>query len=133
VREAVARHIGALFPGAALHVDPARGDVSGLRTRHGAREVVETFDVLSIGAREQLGVLIRLGVASVLAGDRRLPIVLDDALVNTDDDRRRAMIDVLCEASERLQLLVFTCHEADYDRAAADRQFRVAGRGPRRP
>lgn len=126
VRRAVERYVGLLFPGSSLAFDDS-GDVVGLQT-HG---VLETFDQLSGGAREQLGVLVRLGLAEVLAGERRLPVLLDDALVNSDANRRSRMVEVLRRASERLQILVFTCHEEDFDRLGAAWFAEVRGRPPR--
>lgn len=130
VREAVERWLGLLFPGSTLAFDDL-GDVVGLSTPRGRTRVVETFEQLSGGAREQLGVLVRLGLAEVLAGDRRLPVILDDALVNSDATRRARMVEVLRRASERLQILVFTCHEEDFDRLGAAWSAEVRGRPPR--
>jgi DNA repair exonuclease SbcCD ATPase subunit len=126
VREVVREGVALLFPGSTLAFDE-RGDVIGLRTG----EVVEGFDDLSGGAREQLGVLVRLGLAQVLAGGRRLPVLLDDALVNSDSDRRARMVEVLRRASEHLQVLVFTSHDEDFDRLGAPWHTRVQAR-PRR-
>lgn len=126
VREVVREGVALLFPGSTLAFDES-GDVIGLRTG----EVVEAFADLSGGAREQLGVLVRIGLARVLAGGRRLPILLDDALVNSDSDRRARMVEVLRRASEHLQILVFTSHDEDFDRLGAPWHTRVAAR-PRR-
>ncbi len=126
LRDAVADGIHLLFPGSELALDD-QGDVIGLRTG----DVVETFESLSDGAREQLNVLVRLGLARVLARGRRLPVILDDALVNADDRRRGRMIELLRRASDQLQVLVFTCHDAAFDHLAAPWQAEVAGRPPR--
>ncbi len=126
VRKAVEAEVPLLFPGSRLWVDEA-GDVVGLITR-GQQE---QFELLSGGAREQLGVLVRLGIARVLAGERRLPVLLDDALVNSDAERRGRMLEVLRRMSEHLQVLLFTCHDEDFDRLAAPWQQEVRGR-PRR-
>jgi len=104
-------------------------DVIGLRTtKRDGRVGEETFDVLSAGAREQFGVLVRLGIAQVLAGERRLPIILDDALVNSDYQRRSRMVEVLRRTAESLQILVFTCHDEDFDRLGAPTMQKVRGR-----
>lgn len=132
VQQVVASQVARMFPGSELLVDPDSGDVVGLRTRHGRAEPTwERFDQLSAGAREQLAILVRLGIARVLAGPRRLPVLLDDALVNADTSRRAAMIEVLREASEHLQVLVFTCHDEDFDRLGADHAQRIDARPPR--
>lgn len=126
VQAAVSDGLRLLFPGSDLAVDD-QGEVVGLRTQN----ITEAFADLSGGTREQLGVLVRLGIARVLAGDNRLPVVLDDALVNADPQRRARMVEVLRRASDHLQILVFTCHEEDFDRLAAPWRREVAARPPR--
>ncbi|MBR0653447.1 DNA-binding protein, partial [Roseomonas terrae] len=56
----------------------------------------EEVDRLSGGMREQLSVLTRLAFARLLAKDSRpTPVILDDALVYSDDDRIEKMFDAL--------------------------------------
>ncbi len=75
----------------------------------------ETIDVeqLSRGTREQIFLALRLAlVAAYARRGVRLPMVLDDVLVNFDQDRAAAAAEVLRDfAAEGHQLLVFTCHE----------------------
>ncbi len=73
----------------------------------------------------------RLTATSARRGVRRLPVLLDDALVNSDAERRGRMLEVLRRMSEHLQVLLFTCHDEDFDRLAAPWQQEVRGR-PRR-
>ncbi|GIW72818.1 MAG: hypothetical protein KatS3mg102_2360 [Planctomycetota bacterium] len=72
------------------------------------------FEELSAGTREQLGLLVRLGLADVVAGEGTLPVVLDDNLVWTDEQRLERMLQVLAELARRLQLIVLTCHPERY-------------------
>jgi uncharacterized protein YhaN len=70
---------------------------------------------LSRGAREQVFLALRLALVRDLQRHGvQLPLVMDDALVNFDDDRARAAAKVLVEfvadQPDRRQLLVFTCH-----------------------
>ncbi len=60
-----------------------------------------------------MGIIARLAYADLLqqAGKPTL-LILDDALVNTDDDRLAGMKRMLYDASQRHQLLIFTCHPA---------------------
>lgn len=74
------------------------------------------FDCLGGGCKEQVATVIRLATASVLAGGDVLPVVFDDAMVNTSDARFDRMADVLLDMASRLQLIVLTCH---WDRYAA--------------
>lgn len=77
--------------------------------------VAEAFGDLSIGTREQLAVLIRLAYADLL-GAAAVPVtlILDDALVNSDADRRECMKSILYQAAERYQILLLTCHGREY-------------------
>lgn len=70
-------------------------------------------EVLSRGTREQLFLGLRLALVRNFARRGvRLPMVLDDVLVNFDAGRAKAAATVLAQfADEGHQLLVFTCHE----------------------
>ncbi|MCG6117264.1 MAG: AAA family ATPase [Aquimonas sp.] len=108
------RNLQILFPGA--HIEIADDLSPGPITRNGQRGT-ETgdFDQLSLGTREQMGIIARLAYADLLqqAGKPTL-LILDDALVNTDDDRLAGMKRVLYDAAQRHQLLIFTCHPAGW-------------------
>ena len=67
---------------------------------------------LSTGAREQLYLAIRLAIMSHLDQDReRLPVFIDEALVNWDAARRGRGFQLLRELSQTRQVFVMTCHE----------------------
>jgi len=70
-------------------------------------------EVLSRGTREQLFLSLRLAlVASYARRGARLPMVLDDLLVNFDARRAAAAAVVLRDfAAAGHQILLFTCHE----------------------
>jgi DNA repair exonuclease SbcCD ATPase subunit len=117
-REAKARYVGpvlrrlrpglqALFPGAELEID------SGFRITAVARAgAPEPFERLSDGTREQIAILARLAFAELLADQGRpAVVVLDDALVFSDDQRIEQMFDILARAGEKLQILILTCRE----------------------
>ena len=72
----------------------------------------ESFDHLSMGTQEQIAVLVRLAFAEMLV-DQGAPaaVILDDALVFSDDRRMRLMFDILSHAAQRVQIVVFTCRE----------------------
>lgn len=77
--------------------------------RNGQEEDVER---LSGGMREQLSVLTRLAFARLLARDGRpAPVILDDALVYSDDDRIERMFDALHRQSREQQIIVFSCRQ----------------------
>jgi DNA repair exonuclease SbcCD ATPase subunit len=72
----------------------------------------EDVDRLSGGMREQLSVLTRLAFARLLARDGRpAPVILDDALVYSDDDRIEKMFDALHRQSKDQQIIVFSCRQ----------------------
>ena len=76
---------------------------------------VEPFIGLSVGAREQVAVVTRLALAEMLlAAGQPSAVILDDALVNTDEGRLERMHLVLQKASDALQILVLTCRERDF-------------------
>jgi energy-coupling factor transporter ATP-binding protein EcfA2 len=79
------------------------------------KDVNEPFQSLSVGAREQVAVITRLAMAELLgAAGEPSAIILDDALVNTDQARLERMHLVLHKAAESLQILVLTCRERDF-------------------
>jgi DNA repair exonuclease SbcCD ATPase subunit len=72
----------------------------------------EDVSVLSGGMREQLTVLTRLAFARLLAKNGRpVPVILDDALVYSDDDRIERMFDALHRQARDLQIIVFSCRQ----------------------
>lgn len=78
-------------------------------SRNGLEEPV---GVLSGGMREQLAVLTRLAFARLLAKDGQpAPVILDDALVYSDDDRIERMFDALHRQASGQQIIVFSCRQ----------------------
>lgn len=99
-----------LFPGAQIEVGD---DLSpGRITRAGIRGTESgEFEELSVGAREQMGVVARLAYADLLkAAGKPTLLILDDALVHTDEERLGQMKRVLYDAATRHQILIFSCH-----------------------
>ena len=72
------------------------------------------WEQLSIGTREQLGVLVRLACAELVAADGGVPVMLDDALGWSDPQRLEAMGAVLARAGETAQVIVLTCFPDRY-------------------
>ena len=108
------RYLQLLFPTARLDVDEQL--VPGALSRPSQRGIeVADFETLSFGAREQMGVIARLAYADLLkAAGRPTLVILDDALVHSDEARLAQMKRVLFDASQRHQLLLFTCHPAQW-------------------
>ena len=72
---------------------------------------IRTPQQLSRGTREQLFLALRCGLILEL-GQRseRLPVIVDEALVNFDPTRGNKAAGSFIELSETNQVLVFTCH-----------------------
>jgi DNA repair ATPase RecN len=106
------RYLQLLIPSGHLAVDEHLAP--GALTRPGPRgPEAADFDTLSFGAREQMGVISRLAYADLLkAAGRPTLIILDDALVHSDEQRLAQMKRVLFDAGQRHQVLLFTCHPA---------------------
>lgn len=99
-------YLALLFPDAALRLDDA---LLPTALRRGNGE--DLLDALSFGTREQLGILARFAYADLLReAGRPTLLLLDDALVHTDDARRDFMKRALFDAATRHQILMFTCH-----------------------
>ena len=68
---------------------------------------------LSRGTREQLYLALRFGLIREFGEhSERLPVVVDEALVNFDPGRARLAAEAFAELSQTTQVLVFTCHPA---------------------
>ncbi len=70
-------------------------------------------EALSQGTREQVYLALRLAIIDHLdAGEERLPLFMDETLVNWDAWRRDRAFGLLERVAERRQVFVFTCHPA---------------------
>jgi len=97
-----------LFPGADIRID------EDLRIAGVVREAgyEEAFSHLSMGTQEQIAVLIRLAFAEMLVEQGHpATVILDDALVFSDDRRMQRMFDILNMAARNVQVLILTCRE----------------------
>jgi hypothetical protein len=69
---------------------------------------------LSTGAQEQLGLLVRLAAANMVSKEGSIPLVLDDVLGSTDEERLESMSALLRVASKDLQTIILTCSPERY-------------------
>lgn len=70
--------------------------------------------LLSQGAADQLYLAVRLAICDlVLPAEKNIPLVLDDALINFDDMRCAAALELLLRASEKRQILLLTCQHRE--------------------
>jgi hypothetical protein len=74
-----------------------------------------TLHTLSGGTQEQISILVRLGFAKLLADTgMSAPLILDDALVYSDDARIVAMFRALEMAAKAHQVIVLTCRTTTF-------------------
>ncbi len=119
VQQELAPLLALLHEDAALSFDPASMLPQGL-ARGGAEEDME---MLSGGTQEQIAILTRLAFARLFARQGKpMPIILDDALVYSDDSRIMSMFTALHRVAADQQVIVFSC-----------RQMAFAGLGGTRP
>jgi hypothetical protein len=71
--------------------------------------VTVPFDSLSGGTREQLSLMYRLSCSMIVAKDGGTPVILDDTLGYTDQERLKLMGAVLAVAAKECQIVIFTC------------------------
>ena len=116
VMKRVHPYLRTLFPTAELTMDENLNIVD--IKRQGSEE---DFQLLSIGTQEQIAVLIRLAFAQMLV-EQGLPatVILDDALVYSDDVRMDKMFDILNVASNKIQVIILTCREKLFEGLGGD-------------
>ena len=68
---------------------------------------------LSKGTVDQVYLAVRLAVYDLCLGERRVPLVLDDALAAFDDGRMANALDLLLERAREDQVLFFTCQRRE--------------------
>nr|PZN84203.1 MAG: hypothetical protein DIU57_08850 [Pseudomonadota bacterium] len=106
-----------LFPNAAISFGQ---DLSVEAIARGAAR--EQLRALSDGTQEQIAVLVRLAFARLLAdAGRPTPLILDDALVYSDDERIEALFQALRHASQAHQVIVFTCRSRTFEQLGGTR------------
>ena len=82
--------------------------------------------LLSAGTLDQLYLAVRLAICDlVLPPEKEVPIVLDDALANFDDDRCAAALEFLKAAAGNRQILLFTCHSREAEFFAGDGEVSI--------
>lgn len=87
--------------------------------------ILKEWSELSRGTKEQLYLALRLGYASNYTKDKitredrgvpALPLILDDIFVNFDTERTKNALECLLNFSKNNQVLLFTCHEEEYEK-----------------
>ncbi|WP_116114717.1 AAA family ATPase [Austwickia chelonae] len=115
------RHFGAVVfgPGLELEVDESLRVVA--RVVDGQRV---PFECLSTGAKEQLAILTRLAVSTLVDRDQGVPVVIDDALGYSDPERLRRVVAAFGLADD-VQILLLTSSPTRYAGIAVAGQARI--------
>ncbi|MCA3575322.1 MAG: hypothetical protein IOC86_15500 [Aestuariivirga sp.] len=75
----------------------------------------ELFGSLSLGTQEQIAVLVRLAMGAMISErSEDIPVILDDALVFSDDERIEQMFDAINRAGRNQQVIVLTCRARSF-------------------
>ena len=69
---------------------------------------------LSYGTSEQVVVLVRLAIATIISKNERNLVVLDDRLVNADPIRLQRMLSIIDEVSKSCQIIISSCEDTRY-------------------
>ncbi|WP_299029327.1 AAA family ATPase [uncultured Sulfitobacter sp.] len=118
VQKELAPLLALLHADAALSFDPTSLLPQGI-ARGGADEAMET---LSGGTQEQIAILTRLAFARLFARQGKpMPIILDDALVYSDDSRIVSMFTALHRVAHDQQVIVFTCRQMAFEQLGGAR------------
>jgi uncharacterized protein YhaN len=76
---------------------------------------------MSDGTCDQLYLALRLAsIEQRLRDNEPVPLILDDILINFDDDRSRAALNVLSDLSKKTQIIFFTHHRHLVEIAASN-------------
>ena len=97
-----------------------------LTARPAGDPIDRDIQFLSAGAADQLYLSARLAICElVLPPEKSIPIILDDALTNFDNERCAAALRWLKQAAAHRQILLFTCHSREADFFAGDPEVAV--------
>ncbi|MYI89138.1 MAG: hypothetical protein F4082_02380 [Gammaproteobacteria bacterium] len=110
VKSQIQPYLNFLFPNAKIEFDEELNIIAI------DRNFSESFHNLSMGTQEQIAVLVRLTFAELLADKGRpATVILDDALVFSDEDRLKTMFDILYKSSRNIQIIILTCRESLFE------------------
>ena len=108
IRNELRTLLSMVLPGAELTLDADSVLPTGLSRPEGE----DSYDQLSGGTQEQIALLVRLAFARLLTkSGTPAPIILDDAIVYTDDDRIERMFNALTQQAGDMQIIVLSCRQ----------------------
>lgn len=103
---------------AGRYMDLRGDDRLGLKAAVPENGDVKDALMLSGASTDQMYLALRLAMAELLStGKESLPIIMDEAFSQFDDDRTRLALAYLYEAYDKRQIMVFTCKKREVDMA----------------
>ncbi|GIM29181.1 hypothetical protein CPJCM30710_18470 [Clostridium polyendosporum] len=72
-------------------------------------------DYLSNGAWDQVYLSLRLALIDLIFSDKMVPIILDDAFVQYDDERIKRVLEELYKISKNKQIIIFSCQKREME------------------
>jgi len=110
-----------VFPEAELSL----GDNFAISALNRSGPAAELFGRLSLGTQEQIAVLVRLAMGAMISEKGEdVPVILDDALVFSDDGRIERMFDAISRAGKNQQVIVLTCRARSFT-SLGGRELRI--------
>jgi F0F1-type ATP synthase assembly protein I len=109
VEAAAQRNLSAVSGGKYVRIEVSQDGPPVVR---GREDRVVGESELSHGAKALIYFCLRTGLVEALAGKRRLPFILDDALAGFDPARQQAACQVLRTLGKKTQVLLFTANPA---------------------
>ncbi|AOT69693.1 AAA family ATPase [Geosporobacter ferrireducens] len=77
---------------------------------------IKDIDYFSNGTWDQIYFALRLGIAEMIFGKESVvPIFLDDAFVQYDEERLKAVLEYLYDYAKQHQVILFTCQKREID------------------
>jgi uncharacterized protein YhaN len=98
--------LGAIVLGAGFEVEIGEDWSVLKRNLHGK---TLPFDDLSVGAKEQMGILTRLAAGQIVSKLGGVPLIIDDALGFSDPSRLETMGAAIAAAGKQCQIIILTC------------------------
>ncbi|WP_426348929.1 AAA family ATPase [Alloiococcus sp. CFN-8] len=86
-----------------------------LTLRDNEMDTLFNGDFLSSGTFDQAYLALRIAMIMLIFPDKELPIILDDAFVQYDDERLKSTLSVLQEIAKKKQVIIFTCQKREVD------------------
>jgi len=79
------------------------------------RELGQLVDISSLsgGTIDQLYFCVRFAIMDLIIKDKKIPVFLDDCMLQYDDTRLSNILNLLYEKSQDRQILIFSCRKAE--------------------